>query len=233
MSVAQDFDYADVGTYYYYPATRTDAAGDLFAAFSGSSSSSFASAYAGSQSAGNINVLTNLSVTRAGDAAYTISPTRWGDYSGAGVDPARRKRLAGGRVRNWHSNPRSFLGNRDNGSKALAVTQASFSNDQAAYVFASYGDRSAPTWSSCRLEIGPTHLDQSYSESWPRVASYGRFVRWLANKPSKTDVRLAREDFRMSKTLQGFRLRAAAHGIGMAYGAGTSTNRGPGSVPSQ
>ena len=88
MSVTQDFDYADLGTYYYYPAIRTDAAGDLFAAFSGSSSSSFASAYAGAQSAGNINVLTNLSVTRAGDASYTISPTRWGDYSGAGVDPS-------------------------------------------------------------------------------------------------------------------------------------------------
>ena len=88
MSVAQDFDYADVGTYYYYPATRTDAAGDLFASFSGSSSSSYASAYAGEQFAGNTNVLTNLSVTHAGDTPYTISPTRWGDYSGAGVDPS-------------------------------------------------------------------------------------------------------------------------------------------------
>ena len=88
MSVAQDFDYADVGTYYYYPAIRTDAAGDLFASFSGSSSSSYASAYAGEQFAGNTNVLTNLSVTHAGDSPYTISPTRWGDYSGAGVDPS-------------------------------------------------------------------------------------------------------------------------------------------------
>jgi hypothetical protein len=88
MSVAQDFDYADVGTYYYYLAIRTDAAGDLFASFSGSSSGSYASAYAGEQFAGNTNVLTNLSVTHAGDSPYTISPTTWGDYSGAGVDPS-------------------------------------------------------------------------------------------------------------------------------------------------
>jgi hypothetical protein len=38
MTVAQDFDYADKGMYYYYPAVRTDSSGDLFAAFSGSSS---------------------------------------------------------------------------------------------------------------------------------------------------------------------------------------------------
>jgi hypothetical protein len=32
-------------------------------------------------------VLTNLSISRAGDYPYTISPPRWGDYSGASVDP--------------------------------------------------------------------------------------------------------------------------------------------------
>jgi hypothetical protein len=88
ISVAQDFDYADVGTYYYYPAVRTDAAGDLFASFSGSSGSTYASAYAGAQLVGNNNVLTNLSVAKAGDSPYTISPPRWGDYSGAAVDPS-------------------------------------------------------------------------------------------------------------------------------------------------
>lgn len=87
MSIAQDFDYADVGTYYYYPAIRTDQAGNLYAAFSGSSSSTYASAYAGMQLVGNANVLTNLSMTRAGDSPYTLSPPRWGDYSGAAVDP--------------------------------------------------------------------------------------------------------------------------------------------------
>lgn len=87
MSVAQDFDYADPGKYYYYPAIRTDSSGNLYAAFTGSSSGLYASAYAGVQSVGTINALTNLSVTRPGDYPYTVSPPRWGDYSGAGVDP--------------------------------------------------------------------------------------------------------------------------------------------------
>ncbi len=87
MSVAQDFDYGDIGTDYYYPAVRTDNAGNLYAAFSGSSASTYPSAYAGMQLIGASNALTNLSITRAGDYPYTISPPRWGDYSGAGVDP--------------------------------------------------------------------------------------------------------------------------------------------------
>jgi hypothetical protein len=87
LSVAQDFDYADLGTDYYYPAVRTDTYGNLYAAFSGSSGTSYPSAYAGMQSFGNTNELTKLSLTRAGDAAYTVSPPRWGDYSGASVDP--------------------------------------------------------------------------------------------------------------------------------------------------
>src|SRR5262249_1201963 len=87
-SVAQDFDYADPGMYYYYPAIRTDQFGDLFVALTGSSSASYASAYAGLQLAGTSNALTNFSLTRSGHSPYTISPPRWGDYSGAGVDPS-------------------------------------------------------------------------------------------------------------------------------------------------
>jgi hypothetical protein len=87
MSIAQDFDYADPGMYYYYPAVRTDSSGNLFAAFTGSSSSMYASAYAGLQVSSSNNVLTNLSMTRGGEVPYTISPPRWGDYSGAAVDP--------------------------------------------------------------------------------------------------------------------------------------------------
>jgi hypothetical protein len=87
MSVAQDFDYGDPGMYYYYPAIRTDGSGNLFASFTGSASGTYASAYAAMQTTGTPNELTNLSVTRAGDYPYTISPPRWGDYSGAAVDP--------------------------------------------------------------------------------------------------------------------------------------------------
>jgi hypothetical protein len=87
MSVAQDFDYADVGAYYYYPAIRTDKNGNVYSAFSGSSSNTYPSAYAGMQLFPNTNALTNLSLLRAGDSPYTISPPRWGDYSGAAVNP--------------------------------------------------------------------------------------------------------------------------------------------------
>jgi hypothetical protein len=87
IAVDQDFDYGDVGTYYYYPSVRSDSGGDMFSAFTGSSTSSYASAYAALQTYGSVNVLTNLSIFQAGDAPYTISPPRWGDYSGAGVDP--------------------------------------------------------------------------------------------------------------------------------------------------
>jgi hypothetical protein len=88
MKVAQDFDYADKGSYYYYPAIRTDSAGDLVTVFSGSSSNTFASVYAGRRLATDpSNNLTGFSLIQAGVAAYTTSPPRWGDYSGAGVDP--------------------------------------------------------------------------------------------------------------------------------------------------
>ncbi len=89
MQVVQDFNYADKDVYYYYPAIRTNKFGDLVAVFSGSSTTSYASVYAGMQLAGNTNtnVFTNLSQIYAGDSPYTVSPPRWGDYSGAGVDP--------------------------------------------------------------------------------------------------------------------------------------------------
>jgi len=38
--------------------------------------------------------VTNLSISRAGDYPYTISPPRWGDYSGASVDPDDSTRMA-------------------------------------------------------------------------------------------------------------------------------------------
>lgn len=95
MSVAQDFDYADVGTYYYFPAVITDAAGDLFAAFTGSSTTLYASAYGAVQKTGTVNQITNLSLTRGGDSPYSVSPPRWGDYSGASVDPGDKSAWLG------------------------------------------------------------------------------------------------------------------------------------------
>jgi hypothetical protein len=91
MSVAQDFDFAQSGGYFYYPAIRTDSAGDLVTVFTGSSTSTYASVYSGVQKASipnSANTLTAFSMIWAGQAAYSASPPRWGDYSGAGVDPS-------------------------------------------------------------------------------------------------------------------------------------------------
>jgi hypothetical protein len=92
-SIAQDFDVsAGPGTYLYFPAVRTDVAGDVVAVFSGSAANSsllspgFASVYTGVQKAAS-NALTNFSLVWPGDSVYDLNPPRWGDYSGAGVDP--------------------------------------------------------------------------------------------------------------------------------------------------
>ncbi len=87
MTVAQDFDYSIAGYDLFYPAIRTDNVGDLAVVFNGSSSSQYVSVYR------SVQLTTDPALTletpmelSAGNAAYTQS-ARWGDYSGAGVDP--------------------------------------------------------------------------------------------------------------------------------------------------
>src|SRR5581483_9322657 len=88
MSLAQDFDLAKPGNYYYFPAVRTNSTGDLVTVFTGSSSTTIPSVYGARRLASDpANTLTSLSVVHSGDTPYTFSPPRWGDYSGAGVDP--------------------------------------------------------------------------------------------------------------------------------------------------
>jgi hypothetical protein len=93
-AIAQDFDVSTgVGTYLYFPAVRTDNAGNLVTVFTGSAANSsllspgYASVYTGVQK-GNTNALTNFSLVWPGDSAYAVNPPRWGDYSGAGADPS-------------------------------------------------------------------------------------------------------------------------------------------------
>lgn len=97
MNVAQDFDLGSPGYYFYYPAVRTDSAGDLVTVFSGSSSTSFASVYAGMQKAGgSANELGYFQTVQLGNYQYTLSPPRWGDYSGASTDPTDSSIWIGG-----------------------------------------------------------------------------------------------------------------------------------------
>ena len=86
MTVAQDFDYSIAGYDLFYPAIRTDNRGDLAVVFNGSSSSQYVSVYRALQLTTESGTLETPVELSAGNAAYTQS-ARWGDYSGAGVDP--------------------------------------------------------------------------------------------------------------------------------------------------
>jgi hypothetical protein len=90
-AIKQNFDHGDAGTYYYYPAVRTDSVGDLVAVFSGSSATSgslLPSVLASQQlTSDSKNTLETPIIVHQGDTPYTQS-ARWGDYSGAGVDPS-------------------------------------------------------------------------------------------------------------------------------------------------
>jgi hypothetical protein len=84
---AYDFDVSAAGMYYYYPAIRTDNSGKLVSAFSGSSSTQYASVYTLTFDPENDNPDTiAASLVHAGNAAYRQC-SRWGDYSGTGLDP--------------------------------------------------------------------------------------------------------------------------------------------------
>ena len=79
---------------YYYPAIRPGSKGDLVAVFSGSSSAHYPSVYAGVSLSPNFGSLQQVTLLHKGDSAYTQLGSdgkyidRWGDYSGAAVDPA-------------------------------------------------------------------------------------------------------------------------------------------------
>jgi hypothetical protein len=82
----QDFSFGTKGAYDYYPSVDLDSADDLITSFTQSSSSEFASAFVDGRLAGDpINTLGTPVLFQAGQKAY--SGTRWGDYSGAGIDP--------------------------------------------------------------------------------------------------------------------------------------------------
>jgi hypothetical protein len=87
VSIAQDFDVAQAGFYYYYPAATFSSNGDMAAVFSGSSSSVCPGVYAVEQFAGSPPTLSTVEQIHGGAAQY-IQANRWGDYSGIGLDPA-------------------------------------------------------------------------------------------------------------------------------------------------
>jgi len=85
-SIAQDFDVSAPGFNYYYPAVRTDKQGDMVSVFSGSSANVCPGVYAVEQFPGTPPTLSAVELVEGSNYAYTQA-SRWGDYSGIGVDP--------------------------------------------------------------------------------------------------------------------------------------------------
>jgi hypothetical protein len=95
-TVSQDFDYSASGQYFYYPAIRTDDTGNLIVVFNGSSSSKYISVYGSVQkTTDTADTLEPPVLLKSGSGAYTES-ARWGDYSGAGIDPSNPTVWLGG-----------------------------------------------------------------------------------------------------------------------------------------
>jgi len=89
--VIQDFDVGTIGLDYFYPALRTDAAGNLDVVFGLSSNSNSTCCYPSiaitGQGVGDpANSLAPIRILKAGSASDTS--TRYGDYFGAGLDPS-------------------------------------------------------------------------------------------------------------------------------------------------
>jgi hypothetical protein len=85
-TLMQDFDLATNGLDEYYPAVSLDSSGDLFVAYSASSATQFAGAYAVISPASSVSSFTAPTTIEAGSASYTGA--RWGDYSDAAPDPS-------------------------------------------------------------------------------------------------------------------------------------------------
>jgi hypothetical protein len=96
LTVKQDFDYSASGQYFFYPAIRTDNTGNLIVVFNRSSSSQYISVYGSVQKTTDAaNTLEPPVLLKSGSGAYTES-ARWGDYSGASIDPSNSTLWLGG-----------------------------------------------------------------------------------------------------------------------------------------
>lgn len=89
ITKSQDFDFGQSGLYYYYPAIQIDGSGNLISVFSGSSTGLFAGVYAsGQRPADGANSFQSPVLIKSGENSYTPFASRWGDYSGASIDPS-------------------------------------------------------------------------------------------------------------------------------------------------
>ena len=93
-AVVEDFDASATGTDLYFPAVMLDSSGDLFVAYSKSSTTMFPTAAAVDGRAASPATLENEVILAAGQASYLFGPNnRWGDYSAAALDPTDPARI--------------------------------------------------------------------------------------------------------------------------------------------
>ncbi len=89
LATLQDFDFGASGTYFYYPAIQLDSTGNLISVFSGSSALQYAGVFAsGQRTTDGANTFQTPVLIKAGENSYTPFANRWGDYSGAAIDPS-------------------------------------------------------------------------------------------------------------------------------------------------
>jgi hypothetical protein len=89
ITKSQDFDFGQSGLYYYYPAIQIDGGGNLVSVFSGSSALAYAGVYAsGQRPLDGANTFQSPVLIKDGENSYTPFANRWGDYSGASIDPS-------------------------------------------------------------------------------------------------------------------------------------------------
>ncbi len=94
MTVLRDLDITMVGGDVMYPAVMTDSRGDFWVAFSSSSAKQFASSEVSEAPGGKIGATIGAIIYRSGSGVFSdlgctkSGANRFGDYSGAAVDPS-------------------------------------------------------------------------------------------------------------------------------------------------
>ena len=94
-NVTQNFDIASTGGGLYYPALGLDGAGDMYVVYNISSSTQYIGVrITGQLASAPVQTVAPGQTIHPGDATYNMNPcfgtnqtSRWGDYSGAAIDP--------------------------------------------------------------------------------------------------------------------------------------------------
>jgi hypothetical protein len=88
-TINQDFNFGIAGIHMYFPALTITSNNDVISVFSRSSTAEFAGVWAsGRISTDTANTYRTPTLIKAGEAHYSPSFSRWGDYSSVAIDPS-------------------------------------------------------------------------------------------------------------------------------------------------